>query len=143
MAIQAHTPEETVRAYIEAWNSSDDVARRKLLDECWAEDGAYLDPSTELHGRDALSAHIGRFVSEGAYGRGPGCRIPISSGVDYHHGMLRFTWVLLDPDGKPVSAGTDFGELAPDNRLQRIVGFFGPPPQVPDGWPARLVWQEA
>jgi len=24
--------------------------------------------------------------------------------------------------------GIDFGELAPDGRLRRIAGFFGPPP---------------
>lgn len=136
------TPEEAVRAYIAAWNTRDDTARRDLLDRCWAEDGIYVDPLSEVHGREALATHIGRFLREG-YGRGPGCRIPISSGIDHHHGMVRFMWVLLDPDGVPVSRGTDFGELAPDGRLQRIAGFFGAPAPIPDAWPDHLVWDGA
>lgn len=143
METQHMTPEEAVRAYIEAWSTPDDTARRNLLNECWAEDGMYIDPAFEVHGREALAAHIGRFLHEGAYGLPSGCRIPISSGVGTHHGMVRFTWVLLDPSGTPVSNGTDFGELAPDGRLQRIVGFFGPPPPIPDYWPAHLSWRES
>lgn len=137
------TPEDAVRAYVAAWSTLDDSARSELLAQCWDENGTYIDPLFEVHGRQALATHIGRFLHDGAYGRGPGCRIPISSGVDHHHGMVRFTWVLLDPDGTPVSQGTDVGELAPDGRLQRIVGFFGAPAPIPDGWPDHLAWRGA
>ena len=38
--------------------------------------------------------------------------------------MISFTWVLLNPEGVPVSRGLDFGELAADGHLQRITGFI-------------------
>jgi hypothetical protein len=46
--------------------------------------------------------------------------------VDLHHGRLRFAWKLTDASGRTVVEGIDFCELAPDGRLRRIVGFFGP-----------------
>jgi hypothetical protein len=140
MNTEQRSLDEVVLAYIEAWNTPDEQARRAVLDRCWTDDGAYTDPISEVRGKEALAAHIGRFLSEGPYGRGPGHRIPISSGVEHHHGMIRFTWVLLDPQGAPMSRGLDVGELAADGRLRRITGFFGPPPPIPDGWPDNLVW---
>lgn len=132
--------DEVVLAYAEAWNTPDEQARSELLDRCWAENGTYTDPISEVHSKEALAAHIGRFLSEGPYGRGPGHRILISSGIEHHHGMIRFTWVLLDPRGAAISRGLDVGELAADGRLQRITGFFGPPPPIPEGWPDNLLW---
>lgn len=140
MSAEQRSPDEVVLAYIEAWNTPDEQARRDLLDRCWADDGTYTDPISEVQGKEALVAHIGRFLSEGPYGRGPGHRIPVASGVNHHHGMIRFSWALLDPHGASISQGLDFGELAEDGRLRRITGFFGPPPPMPDDWPDHLVW---
>ena len=140
MSVEHQSLDEVMLAYIEAWNTPDEQSRRALLDRCWADDGTYTDPIYEVRGKDALGAHIGRFLSEGPSGRGPGYRIPIGSGVEHHHGMIRFTYVLLDPEGEPVFEGLDVGDLAADGRLQQIVGFFGSPPPIPDDWPDHLVW---
>jgi SnoaL-like domain len=140
MSVEQRSLEEVVLAYIEAWNTPDEETQRTLLDRCWADDATYIDPASEVRGKDALVAHIGGFLRGERYGLGAGCRIPISSGVEHHHGMISFTWVLLNPEGVPVSRGLDFGELAADGRLQRITGFFGPPPPIPDDWPDHLVW---
>jgi hypothetical protein len=51
-----------------------------------------------------------------------------TSGVDEHHGLLRYTWRIVAANGKPIVDGTDFGELAPDDRLQRIAEFDDPAP---------------
>jgi hypothetical protein len=59
------TAEEAVRAYVEAWNTPDDTSRRNLLEQCWAQDGTHLDPLSEVHAREALAAHIGRFLRQG------------------------------------------------------------------------------
>jgi len=72
---------------------------------------------------------------------GTGARIPISSGIDQHHGVLRFSWVLVDPQERPIMEGMDFVELAADGRLQRIAGFFGAVPPIPESWPEQLVWR--
>jgi len=141
MSVGQRNLDEVMVAYIEAWNTPEERTRRNLLDRCWADDGTYTDPISEVRGKEALVAHIGRFLSEGPSGRGPGYRIPIGSGVEQHHGMIRFSWVLLDPESTTVFEGLDVGELTADGRLKRIVGFFGPPPPIPDDWPDHLVWK--
>ena len=116
---------DVVRAYGAAWNEPDKAARRKLLDEAWADNGVYSDPTGRAEGRDGLVQHIAGFQSQFA-----GHRIDLTSGVDDHDGFLRFTWAMVGPDGAAVIEGIDFGELAPDGRLRRITGFFGPPPAL-------------
>jgi hypothetical protein len=114
--------ERTVTAYAQAWNEPDAGRRRTLLDRSWAEHGIYTDPSAQVKGRAALSAHIGRFLEENR-----GARIELASGIDFHHGMVRFAWRIVGPNGSAVAEGMDFGELGADGKLVRIVGFFGPP----------------
>ncbi len=57
-----------------------------------------------------------------------GAKIVQASGIDEHHGRLRFAWKLQMGDGSTRMDGIDIGQLAVDGRLQSIVGFFGPPP---------------
>lgn len=47
-------------------------------------------------------------------GAGAGGRIPISRGIDQHHGMFRFAWVLVDPQDQPILEGMDVVELTDD-----------------------------
>jgi SnoaL-like domain len=116
---------EVVTAYGAAWNETDEAARRKLLDHAWADDGVYCDPTAIVNGRDALVAHIAGFHQQF-----PGARIDQASGVDAHDGWLRFAWTMLAADGATIMDGFDVGELGPDRRLRRIVGFFGPFPPL-------------
>lgn len=118
-----HSPQEIVAAYCEAWNAPTEGTRRALLEKSWTDDGAYTDPRSDLSGRDALLAHISRVQAART-----GSRIVRTSDVDLHHGLLRFAWKLVDPQGATLVEGIDFGELAADGRLRRIVGFFGPLP---------------
>jgi hypothetical protein len=118
--------EEIVAAYGAAWNEPDEAARAALLAKSWADDGVYCDPSATVRGRAGLVAHIGRFLQ-----MMPGHTLEITTGVDVHHDLIRFGWVLRK-DGQTALEGMDFGELAPDGRIERIVGFFGPfPPSNP------------
>ena len=50
--------------------------------------------------------------------------------MDAHHGKLRFRWRLVGADGTLVTEGMDYGELADDGQIQRIVGLFGPFPEL-------------
>lgn len=118
-----HTPREIVTAYCEAWNVSGADERRALLEKSFAGAGTYTDPRTNLAGREALFAHICRVQSAR-----PGSRIVMTGGLDLHHDVLRFAWKLVDPQGATVIEGIDFGELAADGRLCKIIGFFGPLP---------------
>ncbi len=130
------TVEEVVLAYAAAWAETDEGKRRALLEKSWAENGIYTDPTGEAVGREALVHHI-----EGFHQRFAGHRILCTSGVDGHHGRLRFTWAMVSPEGSRVSEGMDFGEVGSDGRLIRITGFFGPPSPIPSSWPANLVLQ--
>jgi hypothetical protein len=117
--------DETVRDYAAAWNEPDIEARRRLLEKAWAVDGTYTDPTVHLEGREALVQHISGFLKSL-----PGARIAPTSRADVHHGLLRFTWRIVKPDGTSLSEGLDFGELDSEGRIRRIVGFFGPFPPI-------------
>jgi hypothetical protein len=114
-----------VTAYSSAWNEVDEAARRQLLESAWADDATYSDPTVNVQGRDALVAHIGALQVAM-----PGHTIDLVTGADEHDGHLRFGWVMHSPDGSAVLEGMDYGYLAGDGRLQRIVGFFGPFPTL-------------
>jgi hypothetical protein len=117
--------QEAVTMYGNAWVETDEAKRRALLEKAWADDGVYTDPQSHVEGRDALIALIGGFQQQS------GASIVATSGADVHHGKLRFTWKMLGADGNAVMEGIDFGELADDGRIKRIIGFFGPPPAAP------------
>jgi len=115
--------QEIGEAYGAAWNEPDEAERRRLLEKAWADDGTYTDPQSDLRGRDALLTLIAGFQAQFK-----GARIEPTSAIDEHHGKIRFTWRMEGADGSAIMEGIDFGELADDGRLKKIVGFFGPPP---------------
>jgi hypothetical protein len=143
MRVDQRSVDEALLAYAEAWNTPDATKRRELLDIGLSDDCSYTDPAYEVRGKEELADHIGRSLSGEAYdGLGAGVRIPLSSGLDQHHGMFRFTWVLIEPQEQQILLeGMDFVELAADGRLQRITGFFGAFPPIPESWPQHLVWR--
>src|SRR5215204_3588023 len=106
MSVNQRSLDEVVLAYIEAWSTPDAALRRELLDMSVANDGSYTDPVYEVWGKEELADLIDRALSGEAYdGAGAGARIPISSGVDQHHGMFRFSWVMVDPQQRPILEG--------------------------------------
>src|SRR5215213_3971093 len=111
MSVNEQSLEEVVLAYIEAWSTPDAALRRELLDISVADDGSYTDPAYEVRGKEELADLIGRALSGEAYGgAGAGARVPISSGVDQHHGLFRFSWVMVDPQDQLLLEGMDFVE---------------------------------
>jgi hypothetical protein len=112
---------ETVENYVAAWNETDETKRRDLIAQCWADSGTYTDPVADVSGRDGLHGLISQFQQQM-----PGASIAITSGVDEHHGRIRFGWRL---DGGPQAMeGIDVGQLSTDGRIQSIVGFWGASP---------------
>jgi hypothetical protein len=118
--------QQIVDTYGASWNETDVAKRRQLLEQAWADDATYTDPQSHAEGPDALVELIGGFQAQFA-----GAKIVATSAADVHHEKFRFTWAMQAADGSTMMEGIDFGELAPDGRIQRIVGFFGPPPAVP------------
>ncbi len=117
------TTNDAVQAYMAAWNETDESKRRALLDKAWTDDGRYTDPMSDAPGRDALVELITGFQNQM-----PGAKITVTSGIDEHHGRLRFGWKMAGPDGATRMEGIDIGQIAEDGRIQSITGFFGPLP---------------
>ena len=115
---------EIVTTYGDAWNEPDEAARRELLTKSWADAGTYSDPTGSADGRDALLAHIGGFRA-----MMPGHTIDMISGLDTRANVFRFAWVMRNGT-EEVLEGMDYGELGPDGRITKIVGFFGPFPDA-------------
>lgn len=112
---------ELIDAYLAAWNETDATRRAAQIERVWAPDGQLCDPPMAGRGHREIGA-----MAAALHAQFPGHQFRRSSAVDSHHQQFRFAWSLLAPNGEPALVGLDTGELAPDGRLQRITGFFGP-----------------
>lgn len=83
-----------------------------------------VDPTSgRFKGRDAINGRIAGFSD-----RFPGARLTLTSGVDEHNGFARYAWAINSADGSVILEGIDIVERDVNNRLRRIVMFFGPLP---------------
>lgn len=114
----------TVDAYIAMLNETDPRRRGALAEVAWTEDGSYVDPLLEARGHAGLSD-----MAAGVHAQFPGQRFVRTTGIDSHHGLVRFGWELGDGEGTVTVAGIDVGVIASDGRLSHIAGFFGPLPE--------------
>jgi hypothetical protein len=113
--------ERLIDTYCAVWSEPDPVRRQRTLDEIWAENATYTDPRAQLTGSTALVAHIGTILA----GR-PGAKIVRTSVLDFHHGLVRFAWRVVQADGTMLPEGIDIAEVSNELKLLRIIGFFGP-----------------
>jgi hypothetical protein len=110
---------ETVIRYIAAWNERDPKRRRELVAKTWADNGSYVDSHRNGTGHDAIDDMLAK-----AQAMFSGYQVQLKSGIEVHNNFARFSW---DAGGKPEAplylGGTDFMTLAPDGRINTIVGF--------------------
>ncbi|MFJ4666684.1 nuclear transport factor 2 family protein [Kitasatospora purpeofusca] len=104
--------------YLAAWNETDPTARRKLIDEAWAEDGRYTDPLAAVTGREGVDALIGA-----AQGQFPGLVFTLGP-VDAHHDIARFTWNLGPAGEEPLVIGFDVLVADAEGRIASVHGFL-------------------
>jgi len=109
-----------IEKYDRAWNTADDDERRRLLEEALTEDCEMVEPRGRFRGRDAIIERITGFSR-----RFPGAKVTITTNVDEHNGFVRYGWLIVDGEGSPVLDGIDVVERAADERLRRVVMFFG------------------
>jgi hypothetical protein len=105
--------------YIDTWNEADPSARRRAIEELWAEDGRYVDPLAVAEGRTAIDATIGAVRAQF-----PGFVFRLAGPVDGHHDQARFTWELGQPGAEPLVVGFDVAVLDEKGRLQTVLGFL-------------------
>ena len=116
--------------HLSAYGEPDRARRRDAVAQLWATDGRLVDPPLAARGHDEIVAQ-----SDALLAQFPGHRFRRSSGVDVHHGQLRYAWQLLNPKGDAVLEGVDFAEVGDDGRLASVTGFFGPLPALPEERP--------
>ncbi|HEX2941105.1 MAG TPA: nuclear transport factor 2 family protein [Rhodopila sp.] len=117
---------EAVASYIAAWNETDPTKRKAIIASTWAEDGGYLDAHRDGTGHDAINAMIG--ATQDHF---PGYRFRLTSGIEAHHGRVRFSWAAGGaPDAPLFFAGTDFANTAPDGRFAMVTGFIDAMPNL-------------
>ncbi|MFE7188136.1 nuclear transport factor 2 family protein [Kitasatospora sp. NPDC057541] len=104
--------------YLAAWNETDPAARRKLVDDAWAEDGSYTDPLAAVSGREAVDALIGA-----AQAQFPGLVFTLGP-VDAHHDIARFTWNLGPAGEEPLVIGFDVLVADAAGRIASVYGFL-------------------
>jgi hypothetical protein len=114
---------EVVTTYVRAWHERDEATRRGLLEQTWAEGGAYSDPEGTIEGREALIEAIADF-----HDRRPGVRIEVRGAIDGFGRHFRFVWATVDGDGEVLREGIDVGQFDEDGRIVSIIGFFGVTP---------------
>jgi ketosteroid isomerase-like protein len=110
---------DLVRRYLAAWNETDPVGRRQVLEQVWTEDGSYTDPLVEVTGRDAIDEVIGAMQRQFR-----GLVFRLAGDIDAHHNLARFRWVLGPDQGEALLAGFDVAVTAPDGRLSAVHGFL-------------------
>jgi SnoaL-like domain len=113
------------QGYVDVWNETDATARRKAIDELWAEDASYIDPMVAAHGRDEIDATIGAVQAQF-----PGLVFALAGTVDGHHDQARFTWELGPAGAESLVTGFDVAVLNADGRLSSVFGFLD---KVPTG----------
>jgi hypothetical protein len=109
---------QLIDKYIAAWNATDATARRRLVDEVFADGAAYTDPLAALTGRDQIDAFIA-----GVQDQFPGLEFQLGGPVDAHHDIVRFSWHLGPADAEPVVIGFDVAEIT-DGRIATVYGFL-------------------
>jgi len=118
------SPEDVLDEYAASLIEPDPTRRLPILERVWSDDCEIVLPEGYVHGRDAVNAHITRIRHDF------GAATPVLTGAaDIHNGYLRFEWRMLSPAGEILAAGVNFGELAPDGRLRRVVLFRGVRPE--------------
>ena len=110
---------DTIDTYLAAWCETDASKRASLIEKCWADDGVYVDPMSDVVGREGLEATIAGF-----HAQMPGASIVLNGPIDEHHGRIRFPWALKAADGSTPIKGIDVGQMASDGRLASILGFW-------------------
>jgi len=91
--------DRVISAYDEAWNTRDDAARSRLLEESLTSDARLVEPTAgRVQGRDAINKRIAGFGD-----RFPGARVSITSGIDEHNGFARYEWTITGPEATASS----------------------------------------
>lgn len=114
--------------YIAMWNETDAAARRKLVDEVWAEEGAYYNRLFVARGRDIIEAAVGTAHNE-YFSKGFSFKSQ-NNAYGHHHGV-KFDWVMVTTaTGEVDTFGQDFVILNGEDQILMDYQFGMKPPSL-------------
>ncbi|MCL9795046.1 nuclear transport factor 2 family protein [Frankia sp. AgKG'84/4] len=109
----------------EAWAVSGTDQRAAVLAEVCSPDVDYVNPLKGASGIQELAELISEVTA--TY---PGHLPARTSGLDTHHDVARYEWVLRDRAGQVVLGGVEIIRFTPDVRITDVISFFGAPPRI-------------
>ncbi|WP_018635191.1 nuclear transport factor 2 family protein [Parafrankia elaeagni] len=117
-----------VDRYMASWNEEDPAARRKIIDEIWAEDGTYYNRLFVVSGRDMIENAVTAAHNE-YFAKGFSFR---SQNDAYgHHGGCLFGWVMVSTaTGAVDTFGRDFIVTNADGQITIDYQFGMKPPSL-------------
>lgn len=115
-----------IDTHLDAYAEPDAERRQALVAEVWRTDGRLIDPPFDGTGHDEIAA-----MTDAVLAHYPGHTFTRTTAIDEHHGVARYGWALVGPDGEPAVTGTDVVDLDDDGRIARVLGFFGDLSPVP------------
>jgi hypothetical protein len=119
-AVTVGKPNDLVVSYLGAWSERDAKRRHELIAATWTDGGTYVDASRHGEGHDGIDAMIKAVHDKFP----PAYAFRLISGIEAHHGYVRFTWAAGGTPNAPLYfEGTDIFVLAPDGRVQQVIGF--------------------
>lgn len=114
--------------YMATWNESDPGIRRKLIDEVWAEDGAYYNRLFVARGRDIIEAAVTAAHNEYF---AKGFSFKSQNDAYGHHKGVKFGWVMIyTATGEVDTFGQDFVILDDEDRIVADYQFGMKPPSL-------------
>jgi hypothetical protein len=113
------TFDQLAERYIAVWNETDPESRRRGVEQLWSENGRYVDPIADAHGRDAIERTIAAVQDQF-----PEFVFRLAGPVDAHHNQLRFSWELGPAGGEAPIVGFDVAVTDGDGRLETVLGFL-------------------
>lgn len=135
------TRKEAVAAYERAWSLPDEDLISAELERCWTADSTHLSPITDvITGVQALT----RLILDLPV-MFPGAHFRIITPTDFHHDVGCFAW-RLESTARIRMAGHDYGfsaegldflDFDAQNRIRRVVAFYGPSAEPSRGPPRR------
>jgi len=78
--------DSVVSRYLAVWNETDAAARRKRIDDLFAEDVRYVDPMAAVSGREALDGLVGAVQQQF-----PGLTFSLGRQVNANHDQTHYT----------------------------------------------------
>ena len=109
-----------IDTHLEAYAEPDAERRQALVAQVWRPDGHLIDPPFDGRGHQEIAA-----MTDAVLAHYPGHTFNRTTAIDEHHGVARYGWALVGPDGTAAVTGTDVVDLDEDGRIARVLGFFG------------------